>query len=197
LDSKQPPARVLICEDQKDAAESLAALLLLQGYNVLVCPDGRCAIDQAPQWRPDAAIIDADAALSSRYQTLLEVKGIGPRVAGSRPDDDFQRFVVAVQARHPWLGDSLARRLARAYGGRIAKLIGDAQSLADMGAEVGPGLHERELRYLRTHEWALSADDVLWRRSKLGLHYTPQQRDQVDAWMRSRIKTRALHAVKS
>ena len=55
---EQPPSRVLICEDQKDAAESLAALLRLQGYEVLVCPDGRCAIDQAPQWRPDAAIID-------------------------------------------------------------------------------------------------------------------------------------------
>jgi CheY-like chemotaxis protein len=58
LDSNQPPARVLVCEDHKDAAESLAALLRLQGHDVLVCFDGQAAIEEAPKWRPTAAIID-------------------------------------------------------------------------------------------------------------------------------------------
>ena len=89
--------------------------------------------------------------------------------AATRPDDDFERFVIAVQARYPWLEVPLARRLARAYGARVTELIGPAVSMLDMGAAVSPGLHERELRFLQDHEWAVNADDVLWRRSKLGL----------------------------
>jgi glycerol-3-phosphate dehydrogenase len=105
--------------------------------------------------------------------------------AAMRPDDDFERFVGAVQARHAWLDARLARRLARAYGARVADLLGDAQSMADMGEAVAPGLHARELHFLQQNEWATSADDVLWRRSKLGLHYTAAERAQVAAWMQA------------
>jgi glycerol-3-phosphate dehydrogenase len=54
---------------------------------------------------------------------------------------------------------------------------------------VAPDLHERELRFLQTHEWAVSSDDVLWRRSKLGLHYTPAEREQVAAWLQANART--------
>ncbi|MGJ7525225.1 glycerol-3-phosphate dehydrogenase [Variovorax sp. GB1P17] len=108
--------------------------------------------------------------------------------AATRPDDDFERFVAAVREKYTWLSARLARRLARGYGARVAELIGDAQSMADMGAEVAPGLHERELRFLQDHEWAVSAEDVLWRRSKLGLHYTPEQREQVAIWLQAHAK---------
>jgi len=108
--------------------------------------------------------------------------------APKRPDDDFERFVTAVQARYPWLDARLARRLARAYGARVAELLGDAQSMADMGDAVAPGLHERELRFLQKSEWAMSADDVLWRRSKLGLRYTAEERAQVAAWLQAHAK---------
>ena len=97
--------------------------------------------------------------------------------APDRPDTDFARFVQAVAARHPLLPAPLLHRLARAYGSRIDMLL--AQPL---GAEVAPGLHEAELAYLREHEWACSADDVLWRRSKLGLHMTEAQRRAVADW---------------
>ena len=105
--------------------------------------------------------------------------------AAKRPDDDFERFVDAVRARHGWLDAKLARRLARAYGARIAELLGDAASMADMGEAVAPGLHERELRFLQRDEWAVSADDVLWRRSKLGLHCTEAERARVAAWLQA------------
>lgn len=105
--------------------------------------------------------------------------------AAKRPDDDFERFVEAVRARHGWLDAKLARRLARAYGARIAELLGDAASMADMGEAVAPGLHERELRFLQRDEWAVSADDVLWRRSKLGLHCTEAERARVAAWLQA------------
>ena len=110
---------------------------------------------------------------------------IGP---ATRPDDDFERFVTSVQARFSWLPAVLARRLARAYGARVVELVGTSASMQDMGAAVAPGLHERELRFLQDQEWAVNADDVLWRRSKLGLHYTPVQREQVAVWLHANAK---------
>jgi len=103
---------------------------------------------------------------------------IGPPV---RPDTDFARFVRAVAARHPDLPASLGHRLARAYGSRIDTLLGSGE----LGAQVAPGLFEAELAYLHDHEWARDGDDVLWRRSKLGLHYTPAEREAVAAWCRA------------
>jgi glycerol-3-phosphate dehydrogenase len=100
-----------------------------------------------------------------------------------RPDTDFERFVSELLRRHAWLPAALARRLARAYGSRIERVIGDARSLIDLGVEVAPGLYEAELYYLRREEWATYARDILWRRSKLGLHYTPGQQEQVTQWL--------------
>ncbi len=98
--------------------------------------------------------------------------------AADRPDRDFERLVTAVRTRHPALGAACARRLSRAYGARIDKVLA-----RDLGAEVAPGLFEAELNYLRNEEWATTAEDVLWRRSKLGLHYTEAQRRSVADWM--------------
>ncbi len=92
------------------------------------------------------------------------------------PDTDFARFEQAVRVRYPQLAAHVVRRLARAYGGRIELVLGKGDQL---GAEVAPGLFEAELRYLRDHEWAVSADDVLWRRSKLGLHFSAEERAAV------------------
>ncbi|WP_425259137.1 glycerol-3-phosphate dehydrogenase [Rubrivivax sp. RP6-9] len=102
--------------------------------------------------------------------------------APQRPDTDFERFVQALTRRHPQLPMPLARRLARGYGARVETLLGPIGSLEEMGAEVAPGLYEAELRHLHRHEWARCADDVLWRRTKLGLHYDEGQRAQVAAW---------------
>lgn len=108
-----------------------------------------------------------------------------------RPDTDFERLVHAVSARYPGLPCALVRRLARAYGGRIGLVLGGAETPSDLGEEVAPGLHAAELRYLRQHEWARTGDDVLWRRSKLGLHYDAAQRGRVQAWMAAAEAPRA------
>jgi glycerol-3-phosphate dehydrogenase len=107
----------------------------------------------------------------------------GAANARSRPDSDFENFCTAVCQRHPWLPAPLARRLARAYGARIDRVLGQARSLADLGAEIAPGLHVAELQYLRDQEWAFTGDDVLWRRSKLGLHLRPAECERVQHWM--------------
>jgi glycerol-3-phosphate dehydrogenase len=103
-------------------------------------------------------------------------KWIGP---ARRPDTDFDRFEQAVRLRFPQLAADVLHRLARAYGARIDRVIGHVDT---PGAEVAPGLFEFELRYLHDHEWARSADDVLWRRSKLGLHYSVEERAAVAGW---------------
>jgi len=107
---------------------------------------------------------------------------IGP---ARRPDTDFERFVQALTRRHPELPMPLARRLARCYGARVQTLLGGIGSLDALGTEVAPGLYEAELHYLHQHEWARNAEDVLWRRTKLGLHCDAAQRAQVAAWCTS------------
>ena len=100
-----------------------------------------------------------------------------------RPDRDIERFIDAVRKRYNWLDPALARRLSRAYGSRIERVLGDASRTADLGEEVAPGLFEAELRYLRREEWALTAEDVLWRRTKRGLHCSEAERQRVVDWM--------------
>lgn len=94
-----------------------------------------------------------------------------------RPDRDIAAFASEFARRQPQLTDALRQRWVHSYGSRVSLLL--AQPL---GAEVAPHLHEGELRYLRDHEWARSVDDVLWRRSKLGLHYSAAEREQVQRW---------------
>ena len=93
---------------------------------------------------------------------------------------------MQLRARHAWLEAPLARRLARAYGSRVDGVLGTATSIAGLGAEIAPGLHEAELDFLIRHEWARSAEDVLWRRSKLGLHFSAAEREAVARWMAAR-----------
>ncbi|MFG6449369.1 glycerol-3-phosphate dehydrogenase [Roseateles sp. BYS180W] len=105
---------------------------------------------------------------------------IGPP---ERPDRDFERLQNAVQRRHGWLPPALTQRLCRAYGARVERVLGQAGSARALGAEVAPGLYEAELQHLQREEWAFSAEDVLWRRSKLGLHYSAEQRQAVADWL--------------
>jgi len=104
---------------------------------------------------------------------------IGPPV---RPDTDFARFDEALGRRHPEWPAALRHRYARAYGSRVDFLVRPD----GLGEEIAPGVFEAELDYLHEHEWARSADDVLWRRSKLGLHLTPEQRERVAQWFAAR-----------
>ena len=98
--------------------------------------------------------------------------------APTQPDADFARFAAELARRHPELSAALVHRWARAYGSLAERVLGPD----GLGAEVAPGLFEAELRYLHRCVWARSADDVLWRRSKLGLHYTSAERDLVARW---------------
>jgi glycerol-3-phosphate dehydrogenase len=114
----------------------------------------------------------------------------GGDLFGERPSKrgvlEFDQWVGAVQQRYGWLSPALVARYARAYGTRIATLLAHCRRLADLGPEIVPGLYAAEAEYLVVHEWAASADDILWRRSKLGLHQPPGSAQKLDAWIASR-----------
>ena len=93
-----------------------------------------------------------------------------PLPGGDFAGGDFERFVVKLCAEKPFLPAALARRLARAYGTRVFRLLGDAARMEDLGEDYGGGLTRAEVDYLVGYEFARSPEDVLWRRSKLGLH---------------------------
>ncbi|MDB5747603.1 MAG: glycerol-3-phosphate dehydrogenase [Massilia sp.] len=99
---------------------------------------------------------------------------------------EFGSWMARQAARHPWLPPQLLARYGRAYGTRIDTLLAGSGKLADLGRELAPGLYEAEVRYLMHHEWACSADDILWRRTKLGLHVAPGSAAVLDDWIAAR-----------
>jgi glycerol-3-phosphate dehydrogenase len=100
------------------------------------------------------------------------------------PGGSLARFLRSVERRYPWLPANLRTRYSRSYGTRIDLVIGNASSLQDLGEEVLPQLYEREIDYLRREEWARTAQDILWRRSKLGVHLPPDAAATLDCWLR-------------
>ncbi|HXY57544.1 MAG TPA: glycerol-3-phosphate dehydrogenase [Methylocystis sp.] len=99
---------------------------------------------------------------------------------GDLPDDGFEAFLTQFQRERPFLGERLARRLARAYGTRAEKLLGEATTMAALGRGFGCGLTQAELDYLVREEWVRSGEDALWRRSKLGLMLDERRRAEVN-----------------
>jgi glycerol-3-phosphate dehydrogenase len=84
---------------------------------------------------------------------------------------------------YPFLNPAHANRLAHAYGTRATKWLGSAKSLADLGQSLGATLTESEVRYLMSTEWACTADDIVWRRSKLGLRLSASEIAAIDDWI--------------
>lgn len=102
---------------------------------------------------------------------------------GDFPHDGLAALVAKTRAAWPFLGEEHAARLVRAYGTRLERVLGTAKRLGDLGPNLGADLTAVEVRYLMEREWARTANDVLWRRSKLGLRLTPQERERLAAFM--------------
>ena len=96
---------------------------------------------------------------------------------GARRFEDWQRVVLQ---QYRWLPEDLFYRLSETYGARIHNLLQGCKNIADLGQDFGAGLHQREIEYLVNHEWARCAEDILWRRTKLGLKLASYQVATVD-----------------
>ena len=106
-----------------------------------------------------------------------------PLPGGDFAYDGIESLIQRTLARWPFLTDKHARRLVRTYGTRVDDVLKDAARLDDLGQRFGADLTAAEVRYLIQKEWAQTADDVLWRRSKLGLRFSPAQRGALETFM--------------
>ncbi|QFT99049.1 Aerobic glycerol-3-phosphate dehydrogenase [Roseovarius sp. THAF8] len=113
-------------------------------------------------WTADAALPGGDFAVENR--------------------DDM---AAQLQTDYPFLTEAWAYRLLRAYGTEARTLLGDATTAADLGRTFGATLTEREVRWLMTHEFARSAEDIVWRRSKLGLRLKDSEIMGLQEWMQA------------
>lgn len=96
---------------------------------------------------------------------------------------EYDGYVRQVQRLYAWLPAALIARYVRAYGTRVHRLLSGRNTLADMGEAFAQGLYAAELDYLMQVEWAECAADILWRRSKLGLHVPAATAQKIDEWI--------------
>ncbi|MGA7539555.1 MAG: glycerol-3-phosphate dehydrogenase [Steroidobacteraceae bacterium] len=102
---------------------------------------------------------------------------------GDLPHGVYARFLRSLERRYPWLPPTLRYRYANAYGTRLALILDGARSLTDLGAELLPQLHEREVDFLRRMEFAQTAEDILWRRTRLGLYVGSEGVARLEEWL--------------
>jgi glycerol-3-phosphate dehydrogenase len=120
--------------------------------------------------------------------------GAAPLPGGDIPGADIDAFETAFVRDHPWLAPDIARRYARAYGDRVEIVLDGARGIADLGRHFGAGLYQREVEYLIDHEWAETAEDILWRRTKIGLHIAPDGVAALERWLAQRSPDREAAA---
>jgi glycerol-3-phosphate dehydrogenase len=131
----------------------------------------------------------AEHALDLLKPHLPQLRGKAKWTAGAAlpggdfPIDGYAALVTDLQRTWPFLTDNHAARLARHYGTRAKSILGNAKSLADLGQDFGATLTEAEIRYLIAQEWARTAQDIVWRRTKLGLRLTDEQIAAIDDYL--------------
>ncbi|WP_343847468.1 glycerol-3-phosphate dehydrogenase [Bowmanella denitrificans] len=127
----------------------------------------------------------AQAAVN-KLGEFLPAMGRPWTAAALLPGGDFTSL-AALQSelwqRYPWLDRSVLDRYARQYGTLSHRILQDCQAVEDLGEHFGQGLYRREVDYLCQYEWASTTEDILWRRTKLGLHMNQSQQLQLQRFM--------------
>ncbi len=149
----------------------------------------------------DAPLLSIYGGKITTYRRLAEaaLDKLAPYLKGDKaekgwtahaalPGGDFEVSAVAalsaeLRRSYPFLTEQHAHRLVHAYGTRAQAMLGNAQSMADLGPHFGATLTAREVAYLIDYEWARTADDIVWRRSKLGLHLSASEIAAIDRWI--------------
>lgn len=126
-----------------------------------------------------------------------ELRAVFPGLPDSRTDKiplpgaqwngmDYNRYLDYARQHYAWMDDDLLSRLLATYGTRAERIVSSCHSMADLGESFGHGLHQREVDYLLTEEWADNSDDILWRRTRLGLQFSDSSRERLNAYINSR-----------
>jgi glycerol-3-phosphate dehydrogenase len=182
--------------DTSDVIRSVAGVNLVAGRPGRRFPrEGTVTFDARRQRAPLLTIFGGDVTMARlraerAVSRLLPFYPMSQSVSAQAtlPGGDFrfQNFETEVEsARERWkfLTPDRALRLVSAYGTRLREVLGEARENTDLGENFGPDLTEAEVRYLMTKEWARFPDDILWRRSKLGLTMAPPDRERLAAFM--------------
>jgi glycerol-3-phosphate dehydrogenase len=185
----------------RERIELIDVIRTVSGANLAVDAGQRVAREgsvtfDARRGKPPLLTIFGGDVTSSRRRAERAVSRLGrfypmsPRWTGTTPlpggDFAWQQFdseVDAARDRWRFLTEAEAQRLVSAYGTRLEAVLGDAKSHAELGPAFGPELTGAEVRYLMAREWARFPDDILWRRSKLGLTMPPGDREALAAFM--------------
>ncbi|SDT43682.1 glycerol-3-phosphate dehydrogenase [Bradyrhizobium canariense] len=181
----------------RERIDSSDVIRTISGANAVVNParDGTMAFDARRGKAPLLTLFGGDVTTSRRRAEravgkLTPFYPMSPRWTATAPlpggEFGWARFDAEVDtARERWrfLSEAHAQRLVAAYGSRLEALLGGAKARADLGPAFGPELTGAEVRYLMTREWARFPDDILWRRSKLGLAMGPEDREALAAFM--------------
>jgi Glycerol-3-phosphate dehydrogenase len=114
--------------------------------------------------------------------------GEQPLPGGKMPVDGVLSAEAELAQAYPFLSAENVRRLIYQFGCEAADMLNDAPDMTSLGDDFGHGLTAREVDWMMTHEWARTADDVLWRRTKLGLVFDADQRAALDAYMADKNK---------
>jgi glycerol-3-phosphate dehydrogenase len=153
----------------------------------------------------EPALLSVFGGKLTTYRRLAEkaMQRLGPRFPGMRGDwtagvplpggdfpwDRIEQVGANLSRRYPFIADATCRRLVRAYGTCAADILGDARCQADLGQNFGADLTEREVDWLVRSEWARTAEDVLWRRSKLGLRISRSEAATLDMYLAPAVAT--------
>jgi glycerol-3-phosphate dehydrogenase len=186
----------------RERVETSDVIRTVSAANMVVNPaskrarrDGAMAFDRRRGKAPLLTIFGGDVTTSRQraeraVSRLTQFYPMSPRWTATVPlpggDFAWARFddqVDIAMARWRFLTENEARRLVAAYGTRVEAVLGDAVSRADLGSAFGAELTAAEVRYLMTREWARFPDDILWRRSKLGLTMQPRDREALAQFM--------------
>lgn len=185
----------------RERVEPVDVIRTVSGANLAADPPGRAARDgvmafDARHGKAPLLTIFGGEVTTSRLRAERAVSSFTPfypmsprwTAKAALPGGDFawarfDREVDAARARWRFLTEPQAQRLVSAYGSRLDAVLGNAKDRVDLGPAFGPELTGAEVRYLMTREWARFPDDILWRRSKLGLSMPPRDREALAAFM--------------
>lgn len=151
-------------------------LPLLSVYGGKITTHRRLAEAALEKLAPYLNAVDANAGWTAK----------APLPGGDVAVDGIDAMIAGLLRDYSFLAQAHAARLARAYGTRARVMLGDAFRQADLGKSFGATLTAREVDYLVTHEWARTAEDIVWRRSKLGLLMSPDEVAALDDWLAAR-----------
>ena len=113
-----------------------------------------------------------------------------PLPGGDLRGAGFQQFAENIWLRDfPWLPADVGHALARRHGANAPRVLSGATSLRDLGQHFGAGIYAREIDYMIEREWAMDGEDILYRRTKAGLHLSPAQRTEVAQYVRAHVAT--------